>query len=231
LSPPLLSSQPASHLVIVGGSFAGCAAAQAAVAAGLRVTLVEARDRFISPFGAVRAITTVGFAEAHMLAPYTKLFDAGSDSRVVRGRATGVDVAAQTLAYQPLDGDDAQNAGAEVALKFDFLLLATGLVNTIPWRYAHRALDVIRMLQKNNRPHSARTRLLSFNVLCVPHPSLPTARPRRPRNTSRCYRHRVPRSPPPRRSSLSAAARVASSSPARSRTLSPRARYSLHKER
>ena len=114
------------HVVIVGGSYAGVTAAKACAAAGLRVTVVEPKDRFDTLFGTIRAMVVADFEDT-MWFPYDRVFPAGSSSRFVRGWATGVDTAASVLTYAPAGG------GAPVALSFDFLIVACGTRNSCAW--------------------------------------------------------------------------------------------------
>jgi len=107
-------------------------AAKKANAAGLRVTVIEPKDRFNTVFGAVRAMVGPDFEDG-MVFPYDKVFPATSPSKFVRGWATGVDVTAKTVTYQPLDSA-AQPAGTALTIPFDYLILALGCANTAVWR-------------------------------------------------------------------------------------------------
>jgi NADH dehydrogenase FAD-containing subunit len=114
------------HVVIVGGSYAGVTAAKACAAAGLRVTVVEPKDRFDTTFGTVRAMVVDGFEDT-LWFPFDRVFPAGSPSRFVRGWATGVDTSSNVLTFAPVAG------GAPVALSFDYLILACGTRNSCAW--------------------------------------------------------------------------------------------------
>ena len=137
------STANTKHVVVVGGSFAGLEAAKRAHAAGLRVTVVEPKDRFSTVFGGVRAM--VAPFEDSMLFPYDRVFPAGSPSQFVRGWATGVDPVTRTLTYQPLDSA-ARPAGPCIALPYDYLILALGCANTAAWHGQHSQAEYKALL-------------------------------------------------------------------------------------
>jgi NADH dehydrogenase FAD-containing subunit len=138
------SPATAKHVVVVGGSFGGLEAAKRAHAAGLRVTVIEPKDRFSTVFGGVRAMVVPAFEDS-MLFPYDKVFPAGSSSKFVRGWATGVDPAARTITYQPLDAS-ARPSGPPTALQYDYLILALGCSNTVEWHGQHSQAEYKALL-------------------------------------------------------------------------------------
>ena len=130
-------SGPAPHVVIVGGNIAGIRAANEAEARGLRVTVIEPRSTFYVPFGGVRAAVVPGF-ERHLLAPYTKLFRK-QGNQVIQGWATTVVASTSSstsggglVTVQRVNAEG-EHVSAPVDVKYDYLILAPGLTNTLPW--------------------------------------------------------------------------------------------------
>lgn len=117
----------APHVVIVGGGYAGMTVAlQLQDAGGLRVTLVDPKGEFHHLLGATRAMAKDGF-ERLISIPRDRALP-----RVERvaGVATRVDAASRTLHWEPPAGGAAGGAGG--ALRFDILVVATGMAYTSP---------------------------------------------------------------------------------------------------
>ncbi len=111
-APFVARAQGAAKLVVVGGGFAGATAARALAAAGHQVTMIEADAQYVScPFSnpvvaGLRDLEDQQFGWEKVTAAGVKL---------VRARATGVDVAAKRVL---LDGS---------AAEYDRLVLAPGI--------------------------------------------------------------------------------------------------------
>lgn len=124
------SSLADQHVVVVGGNFAGTGMVAEAEKRGARVTLIEPKDFLWVNFAAVRAAVDLPFARQTMV-PLDRLFK-NSASKHVRALATDVDAASKTVAFQPL-GVDGKPSGAPATVRYDFLVLATGLSYSAPF--------------------------------------------------------------------------------------------------
>jgi len=102
------------HVVIVGGGFAGVAAARGLRHAACRITLVDQHNyHLFQPL--LYQVATAGLSPADIATPIRSLFRAQPNARVLLGQVAGVDPAACIV--RVADGP---------ALHYDTLILATG---------------------------------------------------------------------------------------------------------
>lgn len=105
--------QDLPHVVVVGGGFAGVAAAQGLSDARCRVTLIDQRNyHLFQPL--LYQVATAALSPAEIATPIRSLFRRQRNVQVRLGQVTGVDMVAREV-----------QAGA-LRLKFDYLVLATG---------------------------------------------------------------------------------------------------------
>ncbi len=116
--PPTAGSRP--KVVVIGSGFAGFYTARRLCRAHVDVTVLSASDGFLyAPLLPDVAVGTVDPRSAVVpLAPTLR------DARMVRGRATGVDLEAGTVAYVDPGGEPGQ-------LDYDRLVLAPGSVTRL----------------------------------------------------------------------------------------------------
>jgi len=107
------------RVVIVGGGFAGIAAARALRHAELDVVLIDRRNHHIfQPL--LYQVATAVLSPAEIAAPIRQLEANQRNVRVVLAEVTGVDVASRTIAVS------ASGVGART-IAFDYLVVATGM--------------------------------------------------------------------------------------------------------
>ena len=105
------------HVVIVGGGFAGLAAARALRSAPVRVTIVDRRNHHLfQPL--LYQVATAALNPGDIAYPIRAVLRRQQNARTILGRVTGIDLAQRRL--QLLDGE----------LGFDHLLLATGATHS-----------------------------------------------------------------------------------------------------
>ncbi|MEX0284081.1 MAG: NAD(P)/FAD-dependent oxidoreductase [Paracoccaceae bacterium] len=114
-------------IVIVGGGYVGFEVAQK-LEAHADITLIEAREAFVQPPAAIRALVQPGLLEQIIL-PYDRLLTSG---RVVRGRAVSVSGSEVTLA----SGE---------AVPADYVVVATGSSYAAPFKPAGDSIADFRV--------------------------------------------------------------------------------------
>jgi NADH dehydrogenase FAD-containing subunit len=119
------------RVVIIGGSLAGLACARCLEKLGFDVAVIEPRDHLFIPFGAMRAGASADAAWAkRVTVPLDRALKRG---RIIRGRALGVEPAARTVSYAPVEGGA---EGSPASIAYDFLVLACGAQFATPFRPA-----------------------------------------------------------------------------------------------
>jgi NADH dehydrogenase len=102
-----------AHVVIVGGGFAGLAAARALARAPVEVTLVDRRNHHLfQPL--LYQVATAGLSPAEIAYPIRRILRRQRNARVLLGEAAAIDPAAKRVLLE--DGE----------LGYDHLILATG---------------------------------------------------------------------------------------------------------
>ncbi len=105
------------HVVIIGGGFAGLAAARALRRAPVRVTIVDRRNHHLfQPL--LYQVATAALNPGDIAYPIRSVLRLQQNARTLLARVTGIDLAQRTL--QLLDGQ----------LTFDHLLVATGATHS-----------------------------------------------------------------------------------------------------
>jgi NADH dehydrogenase len=104
------------HVVILGGGFAGLAAARAFRGARVRVTLVDRQNHHLfQPL--LYQVATAALAAPDIAAPIRKLLRKQQNTTVLMAEAKSIDVAKKTVALD------------QGSLTYDYLLLCTGMTN------------------------------------------------------------------------------------------------------
>ena len=104
---------PWPHVVIVGGGFAGVAAAKGLLGAPCRVTLIDQRNfTLFQPL--LYQVATAGLSPAEIATPIRSLFRTQPNVSVVLGHVTGADAARHVLHTD------------QASIAYDMLVLATG---------------------------------------------------------------------------------------------------------
>jgi NADH dehydrogenase len=110
-SPP--GSRPLPRVIIVGGGFAGLAAARALAGAPVAVTLVDRRNHHVfQPL--LYQVATASLSPAEISAPIRTVLRGQRNCEVALAEATGVDVAGRRVNF------------ASGAAPYDYLILAAG---------------------------------------------------------------------------------------------------------
>src|SRR5690349_8658170 len=108
-----MATQRLPRVFIVGGGFAGLAAAQALARAAVEVTLVDRRNHHVfQPL--LYQVATAALSPADISAPIRSVVRKQQNCQVALAEATGVDVANRRLLF----------AGGHV--EYDYLILAAG---------------------------------------------------------------------------------------------------------
>lgn len=106
-----------AHVVVVGGGFAGLAAARALARAPVRITVVDRHNHHVfQPL--LYQVATAGLSPAEIAAPIRWILRRQRNVRVLLGEVTGVDVEGRAVT---LDG------GATMG--YDYLVVATGVTH------------------------------------------------------------------------------------------------------
>lgn len=112
-SPPHGSPETSPHVVIIGGGFAGLAAARALAKAPVRITLIDRQNHHLfQPL--LYQVATAGLSAPAIAAPLRHILRKQRNASVLMAEVTGIDCAARCVA---LDHGH---------LDYDFLLVATG---------------------------------------------------------------------------------------------------------
>jgi NADH dehydrogenase len=107
------------RVVIIGGGFAGIAAAHALRHADAEVVLIDRRNHYIfQPL--LYQVATAVLSPAEIAAPIRQLEAKQRNVRVLLAEVTGVDVASRTIEASP------QGVGV-LKIAFDYLVIATGM--------------------------------------------------------------------------------------------------------
>jgi len=105
------------HVVIVGGGFAGLAAARGLAGEPVDVTLVDRKNHHVfQPL--LYQVATAGLSPAEIASPIRRILRRQANTRVLLGDATAVDSAARRVR---LDG---------ASLDYDYLVLASGVTHS-----------------------------------------------------------------------------------------------------
>jgi len=113
-----MTKNPLPHVVIVGGGFAGMAAARALRNAPVRVTLIDRSNHHLfQPL--LYQVATATLAPGDIAAPIRHLLRKQRNVTVAMAEVTGVDVANRQVLVDYLGQPD-------TPLEFDYLILATG---------------------------------------------------------------------------------------------------------
>src|SRR4026208_1163609 len=101
------------RVIIVGGGFAGLAAAKALAKAPVKVTLIDRRNHHVfQPL--LYQVATASLSPADISAPIRSVLRGQSNCEVVLAEITGVDVATRRLFV------------SNGSVKYDYLILAAG---------------------------------------------------------------------------------------------------------
>ncbi len=112
------------HVVIVGGGFGGLAAAKALKGAPVRVTLVDrANHHLFQPL--LYQVATAALSPADIAAPIRAVLRNQSNTTVLLGDVTGVDLANRAVLLAP---DPETGETADDRLPYDYLILAPGAI-------------------------------------------------------------------------------------------------------
>ena len=106
-----------AHVVVVGGGFAGLAAARALARAPADVTLVDCKNHHVfQPL--LYQVATAGLSPAEIASPIRRILRRQANVRVLLGEVTAIDPAAKRVR---LDSGE---------MSFDFLILAAGVTHS-----------------------------------------------------------------------------------------------------
>src|SRR6202051_97986 len=119
-APPVTKAVPGKkRVLIVGGGFAGIAAARALKRADVEITLIDRRNHHIfQPL--LYQVATAVLAPSEIAAPIRHLVGRQKNLGVLLGEANDVDIHARTVAV------NCPGVGAR-EVPFDFLVIATGM--------------------------------------------------------------------------------------------------------
>lgn len=116
------------HVVIVGGGFAGLAAARGlSSSSDLKVTLIDRRNyHLFQPL--LYQVAMAWLSPADIAAPIRSMLSRQSNCEVLQGEVCNIDVEAQTVDVLPIGscGDSKAGRAAADRLSFDYLILACG---------------------------------------------------------------------------------------------------------
>src|ERR1700722_3308507 len=105
------------HVVIVGGGFAGLAAARGLRSAPVRITLIARQNHHLfQPL--LYQVATAGLSPAEITAPIRSVLASQKNADVMMGEVTGVDV------------EQRQVVLADRCVAYDYLILATGAADS-----------------------------------------------------------------------------------------------------
>ena len=161
--------EPREHVVIIGGGFGGLSAALALRHAAVHVTLIDRRNyHLFQPL--LYQVATAGLSPADIASPIRAILRHQSNTRVLLGKVTGIDVAGRAVLID------------EKRVAYDQLVVATGArhayFNHQEWeRYApglkkiDDAADIRRRIllaferAENSSDQKEQQRLLSFVII------------------------------------------------------------------
>jgi len=167
MAPAMVDGLP--RVVIVGGGFAGLAAARGLAKARCKVVLIDQRNyHLFQPL--LYQVATAGLSPADIATPIRGLFREQANATVLLGRVTGVDPAAHTVMV------------ADRTIAYDYLVLATGAQHSYfgrdEWapfapglKAVEDATDIRRRLlsaferAENSEDQAERSRLLTFVIV------------------------------------------------------------------
>lgn len=113
-------------VVIVGGGFAGLAAAKGlSSSSDVQVTLIDKRNHHLfQPL--LYQVAMAGLSPADIAAPIRSMLSRQKNATVVQGEVRDVDFEAQTVSVLAIDGDDAAAENTADQFAWDYLILACG---------------------------------------------------------------------------------------------------------
>jgi len=110
-------------VVIVGGGFAGLAAAKGlSSSSDVKITLIDKRNHHLfQPL--LYQVAMAGLSPADIAAPIRSMLSGQDNACVVQGEVRDVNLTARTVSVLPIDGED---VGGPDELGWDYLILACG---------------------------------------------------------------------------------------------------------
>ena len=173
-------SNVTARVVIVGGGFAGLAAAKALKDAPVRVTLVDrANYHLFQPL--LYQVATAALSPADIASPIRAILRRQENTTVLLGEVTGVDLDGRAVILAP-DPETGNTDADDNRLAYDYLILAPGAVSSYfghdAWerdapslKSLDDAIDIRRRVflafeaAERERDPSGRRRLLTFVVV------------------------------------------------------------------
>lgn len=121
-----------THVVIVGGGFAGLAAAKGlSSSSDVRVTLIDRRNHHLfQPL--LYQVAMAGLSPADIAAPIRSMLSRQTNATVIQGHVDHVDLQQQTVSVLPIEdhSDDRSSTGDDAGdseqFAYDYLILACG---------------------------------------------------------------------------------------------------------
>src|SRR5450755_4576930 len=115
-------SSRAPHVVIVGGGFAGLAAAKALKHTPVRVTLVDRQNHHLFQPLLYQVATSV-LTPGQIASPFRAILRSRDNTRVIAGEVIGIRAAERRVDFHSTEG-------RPLSLTYDYLILATGATHS-----------------------------------------------------------------------------------------------------